>query len=76
MMPTTIQTKPRRSLALPGWQSTAGCDHPSSKMTDARIRMIRRSQLKVPVIAKIFKVSDRTIYDIRAKRRYASVKDE
>jgi hypothetical protein len=75
MMPAP-QTKPRRSLALPGWQSTAGCDHPLSKMTDARVRMIRRSQLKVPVIAKIFKVSDRTIYDIRAKRRYASVKDE
>jgi DNA-binding transcriptional regulator YiaG len=76
MMPTTTQTKPRRSLAMPGWQSTAGCNHPLSKMTDARIRMIRRSKLKVPVIAKIFGVSDRTIYDIRAKRRYASVKDE
>jgi len=75
-MATTTQTKPRRSLALPGWESTAGCNHPLSKMTDARIRMIRKSSLKVPVIAKVFKVSDRTIYDIRAKRRYASVKDE
>ena len=76
MMASQTQTKPRRSLAMPGWQSTAGCDHPLSKMTEARIRMIRRSQLKVPVIAKIFGVSDRTIYDIKSRRRYASVKDE
>jgi DNA invertase Pin-like site-specific DNA recombinase len=75
-MPSQPQGKPRRSLALPGWQSTAGCDHPLSKMTDARIRMIRKSELPVKVIAKVFGVSDRTIYDIKAKRRYASVKDE
>lgn len=67
--------RPVRSLAMRGWQSTAGCDHPLSKMTEPRIRMIRRSALSTAKIAKVFKVSVRTISDIKAKRRYASVKD-
>ncbi|WP_372899313.1 hypothetical protein [Stieleria sp.] len=63
----------RGSLALRGWESTAGEKSRQAKMTDARVRVVKRGSLPSVKVAAVLKVSKSTINDVRAGRRWGHV---
>lgn len=65
--------KSRGGLFLPGWESTRGSHSRNAKLTEARVVMIRKSQLPIATIAKVFGVNIKTIRDVRNRRRWAHV---
>jgi hypothetical protein len=66
---TRQRTSFKGSLAVPGWESTAGEKHRRAKLTDDQIREIRRAIEKPEALAIKYGVSAGHI--IKIKRRQA-----
>ena len=67
-----------RSLALHGWESTAGENSRTAKFTNEQVREIPKLNGIVTTreLADKYGVTTQAIRDIWSRRRYASVKDE
>lgn len=61
------------TLSLPGWQSTRGTSSPNAKLTDARVRFIRRTSLSTTTIARVLGVNYETVRKVRLGRSYCDV---
>lgn len=63
------------SLALRGWESTAGENSRLAKLTNDQVREIRKLEgtKTAQELAEVYNVGRRTIQDVWRRRRYASV---
>lgn len=65
------------SLSLRGWESTAGENSKLAKLTEEKVREIRKlqSSKSLKEVAEIYSVTTTCIRDIWNRRRWSSVKD-
>lgn len=73
-----MKTAFKGSMKLPGWESTQGAKHRNAKLDEAKVRLIRktRDSETLEKLAKEYGISYRTAVEVRAKRRWAHVKDQ
>lgn len=62
------------SLKLPGWESTQGVNHRHAKLNDDAIRDMRSGKQTIAELAKKYGVSEWTVRDIIARKRWKHVK--
>lgn len=62
------------TLTLRGWEKTSGTHSRNAKLTEARVRFIRRTSLPDSVIAKRLGVSVHTVWACRIGKTYREVK--
>jgi molybdenum-dependent DNA-binding transcriptional regulator ModE len=73
-----MKTAFKGSMQLPGWESTQGSKHRNAKLDEAKVRLIRKTWDRgaLEKLAKQCGISYRTAVEVRAKRRWAHVKDQ